>query len=252
MDLQPCFVLHRRPYRNSSLVLELLTPARGRVGLVARGGRRGGRGRPSLECFRLFLANWSGRGELGTLRQIEESGWLATLAGQAVFCGMYLNELLVKLLPRDVEQPVLFEAYRESLAGLATGAPPQPWLRRLELILMSELGFGLTLERDWDGAPIRPEADYFYAPQEGAIPAGDPNARGHGLRLKGASLLAAAQGDFDSPGVGTDIRRLNRLALDHLLEGRELRSRQLLRSYRRLAPGDEAPAGSVAAAEGSS
>ena len=150
--LEPAYVLHHRPYRDSSLLLEMLTSGYGRVALIARGARR-----PKshlhglLQPFQPLFASWSMRGELGTLTAVEGRDG-AGPRGRTLISGFYMNELLMRLLHRHDPHPQLFAVYESALRGLAvTGLPAsaeQTVLRMYELTLLRELGYGLVLDHE--------------------------------------------------------------------------------------------------------
>ena len=148
-DAQPAFVLHTYPYRETSLVLEVFTRDFGRIALVARGARRPRSAlRGVLLAFQPLLLNWGGKSELRTLHKAEWQGGLPQLKGTALLCGFYLNELMVKLLPREDPHERLYQSYCETLHALGAGRERATTLRRFEKQLLKELGYALTLDRD--------------------------------------------------------------------------------------------------------
>src|ERR1700675_5081227 len=152
---QPAFVLHAHPYRETSLIVEAFTADYGRVALVARGAKRPrSELRGVLQAFQPLTLSWAGGGELKTLIRAEWRSGLPLVSGSALLCGFYLNELLLKLLPREDAHPQLFNDYQDALARLAAGADQATVLRRFELRLLAELGYALPLTHDVDtGAP---------------------------------------------------------------------------------------------------
>ncbi len=226
---QPAYLLHRRAYRNTSLILDAFTPGSGRVALVAPGARarRPGRG-VLLEPFTPLLLNWRGSGEMKTLSSADQTGGAITLSGPALAAGLYLNELLIKLLPREDAHPALFVKYGESLHGLRGDSMAlQAALRRFEKQLLDELGVGLILDRDAGGASIDPARQYVYEPEAGPRIAHTRASRS-GPFLQGASLIALHDDVLERPEVLRDLRRLTTMVLNHHLGGRPLRSRELL------------------------
>src|SRR5690349_19378015 len=153
-DDQVGYVLHAYPYRETSIIVEAFTAEHGRVGLVARGARRPrSELRGLLQAFQPLTLAWAGAGELKTLVRAEWRGGMPLPGGAALLCGFYLNELLLKLLPREDAHPALFAQYEDalrSLAGQAGAAEQAVVLRRFELRLLSELGYALTLTREVD------------------------------------------------------------------------------------------------------
>lgn len=232
IENEPGYVLHARPWRETSLILEAFTRAHGRVGLIARGARRPrSRLRGQLVPFLPLLLSWTGRGELPTLTGADPEGPSRPLRGRALFSGFYLNELLLKLLPRNDAHGKLFGDYRDALAGLGAGGTAEPVLRVFEKRLLDALGYGPTLDREADtGAPISPHRRYRYLLQHG--PVDEPGAgasAGEGVAVSGRTLLALARGRL---GDGQEwerqeARTLMRAILAPHLGPRPLGSRQL-------------------------
>lgn len=233
--LQPAYLLHRRPYRESSQLLELLTVEHGRVGALARGLRRRSRGGAAgalLQPFAPLLVSLRGRGELKSLSAVETAGGLLPLRGDALLSAFYVNELLMRLLQREEAQPAIFRAYALALGALADGDEIEPVLRRFECLLLRELGYGFAFDRDAvSGERVRPEGRYRFEPGLGLRPAPLGDASGS---VSGEHLLRIAADDFGD-GAGRVAKRLLRRALAELLGGRPLSSRQLF--LRRRAPG---------------
>lgn len=232
VELEPGFVLHQRPFRDTSLLLEVLSRDHGRVGLVARGAR-GPRSRMKgvLQPFRPLLLSWQLRGELGTLTAAEnDTAAPAAFPGGETLLGLYyLNELLLRLTARLDPHPGLYPGYARAVAALAARAPLAPELRRFEKRLLDVLGYGPELRFDAAGQPIDPDRAYSYLPESGLAPCRE-DATG---ALRGASLLALAADEFPDGRALADARRLLRAALDVHLEGRPLKTRELLAQLRR-------------------
>ena len=233
--LQPAFILHRRPYRNTSLLLEAFGQEHGRLGLVARGAvAPRSRLKGLLQPFAPLLLSWTGEGELATLTTAEDAGCPIPLPPNRVLAGFYVNELLVRLLPRLDPHPRLFAAYQVLLAELAVAPGEEPPLRRFEKRLLEELGYGLTLDREAaSGAPIVAEAEYRYVVDRGPLIAG---RSGVGVPISGRSLLALRDGMLADPAVLREVKRLTRAALAEQLRGRALKTRELYRIKREPSP----------------
>lgn len=230
--LTPGFVLHRRPYRNTSALLEVLTATEGRVGLVARGvSRPKSRLAGALQPFVPLMLGWSGRGELGTLTQAEAVSAGYRLPPSRLALGLYLNELIVKLLGRHDSVPDLFASYQTTLQALSLASPAAVALRRFERQLLATLGLGLILDRDSTGATLSPGASYRYDPEAGPVKL----KRGETAlgAVSGRGLLAFARDELDDAEVLRDALSVTRSALDHQLGGRVLKSRELLRRISR-------------------
>jgi DNA repair protein RecO (recombination protein O) len=234
-DDQPAFVLHTYPYRETSAIVEALTSAYGRVALVARGAKRTrSELRGVLQAFQPLSLSWAGSGELKTLIRAEWRGGLPLVTGSALLCGFYLNELVLKLVPREDAHPQLFQAYASALGRLASGAEQAPVLRQ-------ELGYALPLTHEVDtGRPVDPEARYYYAFDRGPRTVAAEPGRRYPL-VRGATLLALAHADYDAPDSSVEAKRLMREVLDHYLEQRTIVSRRVVRD---LASLEDAEAGS--------
>ncbi|MCP3867241.1 MAG: DNA repair protein RecO [Gammaproteobacteria bacterium] len=224
--LMPAFVLHRRAYSNHSLLVELFTPDQGRFPAIARGiMKRKRQGSGVLQSFLPVLVRCSGRGEVRNLNEFESAGnTVVALQGRALYCGFYLNELLIRLLPRDDPHQQLFQVYGETLNALVDSGDIELVLRRFEVRFLEALGFGLILDRDTEmGEPLKANQLYDYPVEHGPVATPD------GFIL-GSTLLALG-GDFslDSQGL-RQARTLTRRVLAHYLGGRPLKSRELFRS----------------------
>src|SRR4029077_19441190 len=212
-----------------------LTPGHGRVALGARGAKRPrSELRGVLQAFQPLTLSWAGTGELKTLIRAEWRGGLPLVAGAALLCGFYLNELLLKLLAREDPHPRLFASYESALGELAAGAEQAPVLRRFELTLLTELGYALPLLREADtGGPIDPSARYHYAFDRG--PRLAPPAPGVRLpQIRGATLLALADGRYVDAETAAEAKRLMRDVLDHYLEQRGVESRRVVQDLQAL------------------
>lgn len=227
IEAQPGYVLHARPYRETSLLLELFSRDHGRVGVIAR-GVRGARAQPlraSLQPLQPLLFCASGRGELLRLHTAEAAGPALRLQGDGLLSAFYLNELLTRLLPRDDPQPSLFWRYAEALAELESGAAPAWTLRRFERDLLAGIGYALELTQEADGArALEPMASYHVDPEAGPQRTA-PGARGS---ISGAALLALGEDRQPDAAALTQLRHLMRGILLHHLGGRELRSWHVL------------------------
>ena len=226
--LQPAYVLHSRPYRDTSALVDLLSLRDGLQRVVWRGARGKGRGtRP--QPFVPLLVSWYGRGELKTLQQAEVAGSHARLQGDALFSGLYLNELLVRLLSPGDAQTLLFAAYQQALEQLAAPFDSvEPVLRSFEWQLLQLLGYGFSLTEDAWQQPLLAHGSHAWSADQGlySVPAGNNGA------LPGAGLLAMASADWQQPDALPTAKRLMRQALAVHLGGKPLVSRQLFAAAR--------------------
>ena len=234
ISLQSAYVLHTRPYRDTSLLVEIFSHDFGRVGLVARGVRTSkSRHANMLQPFTPLLLSWSGQGELPTLSAAEIGGVVSQLKGEFLLSGFYLNELLMRLLQRGDAHPELFETYITSLAQLAEQAEQEPILRQFEHRLLQEIGYGLILDHDViNGERIKPEARYCYSPERGPIPSSGEDE--DGIMVQGRTLLAIEQDDYSQAQVRLEAKRLMRALLAVHLGDRPLKSRELFQQQRSL------------------
>lgn len=221
-ELQPAFVLHRRPYSNTSLLLEVFLLHEGRMPLLAKGATAGrALGASLLQPFLPLLVSRSGRGEVRTLGRFEAAGPPLPLRGEQLYCGFYVNELMIRLVQREEPHQGLFAAYQETLRRLVEEADPEPALRRFEVGLLTELGYGLLLEREaGTDAALDPAGRYDYEIERGPVAA-------PGGELAGSTLLKLAAGAVLEGEERREARRLLRRVLDHYLGGRPLKSREL-------------------------
>ncbi len=223
--LFPAYILHRRPYSDSSLLLECFTPRQGRFPAIAKGVRSARRADASqLQPFRPLLIRFAGRGEVRTLSAFESAGEHSQLQGRTLFCGFYLNELLMNLLERDDPHERLFEVYAEALGRLKQSENPDRVLRWFEIELLHELGYGLLLEQEAEtGLPIEPDERYHYQPEQGPI-----RNCGPAWSVSGRTLLqlAGREQRLDKEGW-REARELMRRVIAHHLGGRVLKSREL-------------------------
>jgi DNA repair protein RecO (recombination protein O) len=225
------FVLHSYPYSETSLLVESFTREHGRVPLVAKGAKRPRSAwRGVLMPFQPLALAWSGSGEVKTLSAADWLPGLPLLEGGALACGFYLNELLLKLLAREDPHPGLFDAYRQALEGLAAGAERAAALRRFELRLLSELGYGLTLTHEAGSTKaLSPSARYHYAFERGPTPYSAGGEVARYPEVSGQTLLAMADEAFDDATVRAEAKVLIRALINRMLDRHVLHSRQLLR-----------------------
>ncbi|MBE1161162.1 DNA repair protein RecO [Dyella acidiphila] len=228
IEQQPAFVLHLRPYRETSLLLECLTRDHGRVGVVARGVRsqRGRLQRAQLEPFQPVLLDLQMRGELASLRSAEPAGAPVRLPGDVGLAGLYVNELVVRLTERQDPLPELYAIYAQTLLRMAQ-EPPLAWqLRRFERDLLAALGYALQLDEEADsGEALHAEALYVYRAEHGPVRcrASEPHAvRGSDLQLLQQDRAPDAQGLHALRGMMRELIRFH-------LGGVELRAWRVLR-----------------------
>jgi DNA repair protein RecO (recombination protein O) len=220
---EPALVLHVRPYRETSAIVSLLTLHHGRVAVVARGARSR-RGNP-LQPFNRIHASWQGHGSLGTLTSAEPAGHV-WLTGAALTAGLYVLELLNRLLGERESAPRLYAGACWALDCLNDGEPDAELvLRQFEHLLLGELGYGIDFGHEArSGAPLESDAVYWFDPHAGFLRAPSP-ATG---TYQGNVLLEIGRGDYSSRAARVAAKRISRLALAVLLGGKPLATRKLL------------------------
>ena len=229
VELEPAFVLHARPWRESSLIVESFSRHHGRLGLIARGARRPkSRMRGLLQPFIPLLLSWRGKGELATLTTAEPEDSVLPLAGSAAIVGFYVNELLLRFLHRHDPEPLLFDHYRATLDMVSRAGNPEPVLRVYEKRLLQAVGYALELENEIDsGRAIEPEERYRYTVDSG--PERWPSGSSSGVCVSGSTLLALAREQLDDRRVLGEAKLLMRSIIDEHCGGRALVSRRLWR-----------------------
>ena len=241
---QPAFVLHSYPFRETSLVLEVFTLNFGRLALVARGARRPRSAlRGVLLAFQPLLLSWGGKSELRTLHKAEWQGGLPQLKGIALLCGFYLNELMLKLLPRDDPHEHLFETYYRTLHALCNGDEHAATLRRFEKQLLKELGYAPVLDREFaSGNAIQSDHTYEYLIERGPVRStsgsasviATGSAAENRLELSGQTLLDIARDDYSNPVTMQQGKSLMRALINHYLGNQQINTRQLLKDLQQL------------------
>jgi DNA repair protein RecO (recombination protein O) len=231
--LAPAYVLHQYAYRDTSRIVEVFTAEYGRLTLFARGAN----GPKSmlkgvLRPFQRLLVSWSGKTEACALVTAEIDGAPTNLGKQRLMSGFYLNELLLKLTQRWDPHPEIFFSYAACVEGLCAGEDEETALRRFEKRLLHDLGYGLELTRTDEGLPVEPDRYYRFAAERGpqGCAAGAPGA------ICGRSLTDLEAEVFQDPRSLRDAKRVLRTAIDACLDGRALKSREVMLALRRQNP----------------
>ena len=224
----PAFILHRRAYRDTSLLLELFTQTEGRISVIAKGAKRPKSPlKNGIQLFQPVLVSWQGKHDLLTLTQTDSEHFFSPLPDHYLAWGFYLNELLYRLLGKHDPYPDLFIHYQQLIFELSCNRGSEKLLRLFERELLTQLGYGLQLTHEANTqAPIDRAAYYHFLPSEGAV-------RTHAINnthytFKGHSLVSLAKGELDEPETLHDAKRLLRFVLTTLLGDKPLKSRELL------------------------
>jgi len=224
--LKAAFILHSRPLNETSLLLEVFTQSNGRVSLLAKGVRLArSRFRGLLRPFVPLVVSWSGKTELMSLSAAELAGVPFNIAGNGLFSGIYLNELLVRLLPRFDAYPEIFHAYHDTLLALQNHPQPECSLRLFEKTLLAELGYGFALDKEaTHGRAIQPEQFYEFIPGRGLSQCAPHDSAD--TIFSGKCLLALHRGMLQEADDLRAAKRLNRIAIAALLGDKRLKSRE--------------------------
>ncbi len=237
---QPAYILHHRPFRDSSQILDVMTRDHGKIALVARGSRGAkSRLRGVLRPFLPLRVSWVSRSDLGTLTGAEAAGPPTGLRGDAMLSAYYVNELLINFLHRHDPQPEIFDLYAQTLAALGSQPGIAGVLRRFELELLSLLGYAVSFEAEaGTHDALDPARHYEYRMEHGPVPV----SREHGEMVFSGALLSDVQAQrFSDPDVLRAAGRLLRAVIAHHLGGKELKSRKVLLELHRgrIAPGED-------------
>lgn len=232
-DNQAAYVLHTYPYRETSLVVEVFSRDHGRLALLAKGARRPRSPvRGMLLAFQPLQLSWFGKSELRTLKNAEWQGGQPLLQGLALLCGFYLNELLMRLLPRDDPHQQLFLHYQQTLQALSAQKDYASTLRRFEQRLLQELGYALLLDHDaQSGQPLQPGQTYYYEIERGPVL---HSSFKNSVQLSGKTLLDMALDDYSDAATLQQSKLLMRTLINHYLGDQPLHTRQILKDLQQL------------------
>ncbi len=240
VNLQPAYLLHTRPFSESSLLLDMFTKEHGRLMLLAKGARRSNsRLRGVLFPFKLLLISWAGKGSLPVLTAAEQSGFSADMSRMTFISGFYMNELLLYLLHRHDAHEALFEHYHHVIQQLGNEDTLLLTLRIFEKKLLQNIGFAVVLDRDAEtGEAISTDRQYYYVLEKGPVCIDSPTqpdsqSREPMLIIHGNTLCALHKEKFQSNHELREARRLNSSLIDHQLHGRKLHSRRVMREMNR-------------------
>lgn len=225
VEFSPAYILHQRYFRETSRILDVITPQHGRISVVAKGTNNKRSQQGLYQIYQPLYISWQGQGELYTLTSIEAASAPYLLIGDASLCGLYINELLVRLFPQNLAEPDLFSAYQEVLSRLALGDNSQQALRVFEKELLTVIGYGLVLDQQAEtGQEISDNDDYFYQPDAGLFPWTTDSPY---PRISGRSLRHLMNGsEFDQNSLN-EIKKMMRSVIHFYLGGKALRSREL-------------------------
>lgn len=232
VDKEPAYLLHTRAYQESSVIMDCLTLHYGRVGLVHKGARRFGKKAKLIQPFCELRLSWSGRGDLFTLTKSDVSSIIHFTSYKLTMCGLYLNELIVSLIPRLCPSSELYQSYKTTIADMTDEQQAELSLRKFEIQLLKTIGYGLQLETDAEEhQPIDPAGSYYYDYEQGPITRSP--LRGTQRTIKGQTLLAmnllgtTGQWMFDHKTL-REAKYLLRGVIDHHLQHRTVFTRRII------------------------
>lgn len=228
--LQSAYVLHVRHYRETSGLIDFITANDGRMTLLAKGFKSGKKQSKSfIQPFRKLTIAWSGRGELKTLTVAEEQDAPIALIDAKLISGLYINELMTRLLHPHDPHPEIYTIYEQTLNTLASSASVEQTLRHYEKNILESLGYGLILGCDVDGQAIEPEASYCYLLEAGPL---KTDRRQHeGVVVNGETLLALQSNRLETPQSFKESKQLMRYILAHYIGDKPLKTKELFRYY---------------------
>ena len=232
VEKQPAYILHQRPFRDTSQILEVFTKDYGRLSIMSRGSRAPkSKLKSILQPFRALEINWSGRGEMPTLTGAEPATkTIAFLQGKSLACALYVNELLMYLTYKHDVHESLFSLYHQTVNRLFDAEKLEYELRLFELSLLDHLGAPVDFSHVADtGDSIKESSEYTYRIEQGFYETGEGEQRGSSPIVSGTSLLAISEGCFDDAKTLKDAKHLMRYILNYYLAGKSLKSRMLFR-----------------------
>ncbi len=229
VNQQAAYVLHTRPYSESSLIVEIFSATYGRFVVLAKGARRvKSRVRGLLQPFQPLMVSWSGKGEMPTLTQVELNGRYQWLDYKSRVCGFYANELMMKMLQRRDPHQQLFQDYDVLMQCLSVNSKRELALRRFEKALLQETGYALILDHETEKQqPLLDDRLYRYIPESG--PVYDPRGiKDSPLVVLGIVLNSIDSDDYTDDWIMHDAKQFMRRILQIMMGNKPLRSRDLL------------------------
>lgn len=231
IELQPAYILHSRPFRDTSLIVDFFTRDYGRVSLLAKGARNPKqKQRQLLQPFSPLAISWQGKSDLKTLIGVEPLGQAFQLVNRFLYSGFYANELLSYLLAQGDNAEDVYDLYAQLLTQLEQQGDLEPTLRHFEFLLLNYLGYGINFEYDVDGSAIDSGKNYGFVSELGFIveelcsPEVLPKIS---FRVQGSHLLAIAAGCYDDVQTRQFAKKITRAALATHLQGKAIKSREL-------------------------
>lgn len=232
VENQPAYILHQRPFRDTSQIIEVFSKDYGRLSVMSRGSRGAkSRLKSVLQPFRALVIGWSGRGEMPTLISAESASQsVLFLQGKSLACALYINELLMYLTYKHDVHELLFSQYHQTINRLIETDQLEQELRKFELNLLDNLGVPLDFQHEaGTSEPIDVDSDYYFQIEQGFFRYNDTVNKNTNVIVSGTSLLAMAELDFEQASTLKDAKKLMRSIINHYLGDKTLRSRELFR-----------------------
>lgn len=228
IELQPAYVLHSRPFRDTSLLVDFFTRDYGRVTLIAKGARNPKQNqRHSLQAFAPLSISWQGKSELKTLIGNESLGNSFALEGRFLYSAFYANELLSYLLAQGDSVMEVYDLYSDLLFSLQKKTDLEITLRNFEFSLLNLMGYGIDFEYEAsEGRPILAEERYGFISEAGFFP--EEQCTDKMLAIyPGMHLLSISKGQYTDPVARQLAKKITRIAFATLLQGKKIKSREL-------------------------
>ena len=220
------YILHTRPYKNTSLLVEAFCQHSGRQSFVVKGAKRHNSPMQGLiEPFNSLFLVWGGRGELKNLYKAEPVSPILNLKGEFLYAGFYVNELIMYLLHKDEAYSDLFLSYQKCLSALSAAEDASVVLRYFELELLTELGYGINLKHDArtdEDIDVNRAYQYDFDLGVSEYRGDDPSV----LQISGATLVALEKRDLSNEQQKIEAKKLLRRILEYYLEGKPIKTRE--------------------------
>jgi DNA repair protein RecO (recombination protein O) len=229
---QSAWILHHRPFSNSSMILEIMTSEYGRISLIAKGSRSAkSKFRGVLRPFMPLSISWFSRTNLGTLTEAEIQGAPISLAGDALISGYYINELLLKLLYKDDSHAEVFSLYSETIKKLSLTNRIAPLLRQFEIKLLELVGYALNLREVVDSQiPVDSLSYYEYKPEMGLVLVHNNEGA---MTFLGSQIRSIQQQNFECEDTLRCANRLLKKIISYQLGGKKLMTRKVIEEMKR-------------------
>lgn len=224
-EWQKAFILHSRPYSESSLLIDMLIESMGRISVIAKGVRRKrSQLKGILQPFTPLMVQITGKGNVKTLVHVEAISLTLPLYGNALYSAFYLNELIHRVIIAELDVTVLFQAYLDSLQQLAQSVHPEKVLRKFELILLDFLGYQVDFQHCYaTGENVIANMNYQYVAENGFISSLMQNS----TSFTGKQLISFATRIFDDDDSLKAAKRFTRMALKPYVGSKPFKSREL-------------------------